>query len=337
MNADPDPGRRPWWRRRLFWDLLALTLLVFSVAGAVVYVIQPQWPAHRGEGAPPVDAGRLEAHVRFLAEGCVPRDCEHPENLGKAADYIAESFRASGARVSELDYPVQKTTARVVRARFGPEGPIVLVVGAHYDAYGPHPAADDNASGVAGLLELGRLLGQHPPTKCVELAAYPHEELFTSPEMGSRHHAAALRQEGAPLVAMISLEMIGYFSDEPVSQLYPIRILKPFYPSRGNFVAVMGRSEERAVISTLKRGMAAGGKIPVRSVCAPFSVPGIDLSDHWSFWKEGYRGVMVTDTGFYRNDRYHSAEDTADTLDYARMAEVVRGVYTGVLALAQRD
>jgi Zn-dependent M28 family amino/carboxypeptidase len=218
-------------------------------------------------------------------------------------------------------------------ARYGPEGPVRVVVGAHYDTCGNTPGADDNASGVAGLLELGRLLGDCPPQACVELAAYPHEEVFGSPLMGSAHHAKALRESGEPVAAMVCLEMIGYFSDAPGSQSCPLRIVRPLYPSTGNFVMLVGRSQDRRVLRAMKMAMAAASRLPVRSICAPFPVPGLDLSDHSCFWNEGFVAVMVTDTAFYRNGRYHTGEDLPETLDYRRMAEVVRGVFEGVRAL----
>lgn len=339
------PGRlRPWppcraedqplWKRRVFWDLLAVFLLIGAVGSVSVRLTQPLVFPVRHAAAPAVDPKALEAHVQFLAEECVPRHDRYPENLNRAADYITRSLGEGRGRVRELDYDTLGETSRVILARYGPEGPVRVVVGAHYDACGSTPGADDNASGVAGLIELGRLLGEHPPGGCVELAAYPHEEDFGSPVMGSAHHAKALRAAGENPAVMISLEMIGCFSDEPGSQTLPARILKPLYPDRGNFVAVVGRDQERPLVRSLKRGMAGGGVLPVRSICPPVPVPGLDLSDHYCFWKEWFPAVMVTDTAFFRNPRYHDPEDTADTLDYSRMAEVVRGVYAGVRALA---
>jgi len=323
---------RPLWRRRLFWDLLGLGAVILGALALACSLTQPLWIRGERTPSPPADPAALERHVRFLCGPCVPRDHGHPENLSRAADYIAASLAASGGRVSELDYAVARSPARVIRARFGPEGPVRLVVGAHYDAHGPHPAADDNASGTAGLLELGRLLGAHPPAACVELAAYPHEEMFGTPDMGSRHHAAALREAGEPVELMVSLEMIGYFSGAEGTQQYPLPILDLLYPSRGDFIAVVGRGEERRAIRAFKGAMVRGADVPVCSVCAPFPVPGLDLSDHSSFWRAGYRAVMVTDTAFLRNPNYHAAGDTPQSLDYRRMAEVVRGVCAAVLA-----
>lgn len=326
--------RRPLWKRRILWDLAALMALVLAVGVAALRLTQPLvFPVKRAP-APPVDPATLEVHVRFLVEECVPRHDRYPENLDRAADYIAQSLRDEGGRISEIDYETLDVTSRVILARYGPEGPVKVVVGAHYDTCGSTPGADDNASGVAGLIELGRLLGKYPPAGCIQLAAYPHEEDFGSPVMGSAHHAKALRGAGENPAVMVSLEMIGCFSDEPGSQLLPLRILKPLYPDRGNFVAVVGRGEERALLRRMKRGMAGAADLPVRSICTPFPVPGLDLSDHYCFWKEGFPAMMITDTAFFRNPRYHAPEDTPETLDYRRMAEVVKGVFSGVRALA---
>lgn len=270
----------------------------------------------------------------MLAENFAPRHDRFTENIKRAADYIAQSLREGGGRVGELKYAVGGEASRVILARFGPEDPVKVVVGAHYDACGSTPGADDNASGVAGLIELGRLLSQHPPKGCVELAAYPHEEDFGSPIMGSAHHAKQLRAAGENPAVMISLEMIGCFSDEPGSQFFPLRILKPLYPDKGNFIALVGRGEERTLLRKIKRSMAGATDLPVRSICSPFPVPGLDLSDHYCFWKEGYSAIMITDTAFFRNLRYHTLEDTPETLDFRRMADVVRGVYAGVQNIA---
>jgi hypothetical protein len=324
------------WSRRFVWDCAALAILMTISLGALLRMTQPLiFRPHLG-AVPPSLPGALEQHVRFLAS-CAPRNYENPANLDQAADYILAKLEASGGRCRELTYSALGGQSRVLLARYGPEGHVRVVAGAHYDSCGNTPGADDNASGTAGLLELARLLGTHPPAVCVELAAYPHEEVFGSPWMGSAKHAKALRAAGEPVRAMVCLEMIGTYSDSPGSQHFPMRLLRLFYPNAGNFVFLVGRSEDRSPLSTMKRAMAASSTLPVRSICAPFPVPGLDLSDHMNFWKEGFQAVMVTDTAFYRNERYHTKEDTPETLDYVRMAEVVRGVFAAVQSLASQD
>ena len=287
-----------------------------------------------------VDPAALKAHVETLSQRFVPRNDAHPEILRRAAEYIAEQFRSAGAKVSDQEFKVNGDSYKNVIAEFGPEGADVIVVGAHYDTAGDQPGADDNASGVAGLIELGRLLVKVPMRSKVILAAYALEEppYFRSEQMGSAVHAKSLRARGVSVKLMISLEMIGYFSDEPNSQGFPMPLLRLFYPSRGNFILVVDR-----VFSTrareLKRAMSATSDLPVYSINAPAIIPGVDFSDHLSFWDQGYPAVMVTDTSFYRNVAYHSRHDTANRLDYAKMAEVVRGVFHYLMknAAAQND
>lgn len=285
---------------------------------------------------PTVSPERLEAHVRALAEHYTPRDYLHPANLDLTAAYIAAEMERAGGRVAEQPFDVRGDAFRNVVAQFGPEAGARMVVGAHYDAAGPHPAADDNASGVAGLIELAGLFGRTPPPVPVELVAYSLEEppFFRTGHMGSAVHAASLRRDGVRVRAVIALEMIGYFTDAPGSQHFPIRLLRAFYPTRGTFITVVGRMGEGRMVRRIRRAMAGASPLDVRSINAPRWVPGVDFSDHASYWNAGYPAVMVTDTAFYRNPHYHTARDRPETLDYARMADVVRGVYAAVLRLA---
>ncbi len=277
---------------------------------------------------------RLEAHVRTLAR--TPRSVAHPAGLDAAASYAAAQLCAAGAEVHLQRYTAHGHEFRNVVASLGPDTRERVVVGAHYDAAGPFPGADDNASGVAGVLELARLLAGAPLRTRVELVAYACEEppFFRTPYMGSMVHAASLRDEGVRVRAMLALEMIGYFTDAPGSQRFPTPLLKPFYPSRGNFITVVGKLGGGGLIRRVKRAMRRASPLRVRSIQAPVAVPGVDFSDHASYWAAGFPAVMVTDTAFYRNPHYHTVGDTPDTLDYPRMAQVVDGVRAAVLGLA---
>jgi Zn-dependent M28 family amino/carboxypeptidase len=290
-----------------------------------------------GGGSPAVDPARLETHVRALAETFAPRDESHPENLDRAAAYIRRELQEAGGRVEDQPFEVGGTTYRNVIARFGPETRERIVVGAHYDAAGPYPGADDNASGVAGLIELARLLQKSTPRTQVELVAYTLEEPphFASSTMGSAFHAAALKRQGIPLRAMIALEMIGYFTDAPDSQRFPLPGMKRLYPTRGNFITVAGKLGQGALVRQVKKAMRSASPLGVESISAPASLPGVSLSDHRNYWEAGYPAVMITDTAFYRNDNYHTESDTPDTLDYKRMAMVVQGLHAAVMGLGK--
>jgi Zn-dependent M28 family amino/carboxypeptidase len=292
-------------------------------------------------GPPPaaqaVDPARLEAHVRALA-GFAPRDERHPENLDRAAAYIRQELQsAGGQQVEDQEFVVSGETYRNVIARFGPETRERIVVGAHYDAAGPYPGADDNASGVAGLIEMARLLGKKPPSLRVELVAYSLEEPphFASSTMGSAVHAASLKKQGVRVRAMIALEMIGYFTDEPDSQQFPAPFLSRLYPSKGNFITVVGKLGQKSLVRRIKKAMARATPLPVESINAPTSLTGVDFSDHRNYWAAGYEAAMITDTAFLRNPHYHQASDRPETLDYRSMARVVEGVHAAVRELAR--
>ena len=188
---------------------------------------------------------------------------------------------------------------------------------------------------MAGLLELAQLIGRVPHAR-VELVAFTLEEPphFGSDRMGSAVHAAALKAAGARVRAMLSLEMIGYFDDAPGSQRFPSALLRLVYPERGDFIAVVGRLSDAALTRRIKRAMQSGSTLDVRSVSGPEGMDAIGLSDHARYWAHGFPAVMITDTAFFRNPHYHRLRDTPDTLDYARMAQVVEQVYRAVMALA---
>ncbi len=316
-----------------------------AVLAAVASLLLPACAARRPRPAAEaacraaqVDPAALRAHVDALTTRFQPRSAAHPDNLLRAATFLAESFQAIGAEVRTQDYLALGGTYRNVIASFGPDTPERIVVGAHYDASGDVPGADDDASGVAGLRELARLLAKAPPPVRVELAAYTLEEPpgFATEAMGSVVHARSLDAAGVRVRLMMSLEMIGTFSDAPDSQSFPVGVAKGQYPSVGNFIAVVGRKGQGGMVAEIAAAMRVASAVPVQTIVAPRSTPGVDLSDHRSFWDLDDPAVMITDTAFFRNPRYHTPEDTPDTLDYRRMAEVVEGVHCVVQAVARR-
>lgn len=329
-------------RRKRSAVLLLSVMLGFAallLAAAWFAVTQPvMFRASSGDNRPQVDAARLEAHVRMLSETFHPRDERHPENLARVAAYLRKEFElANAVAVSEQPFESRGRTYRNVIASFGPRTNGLIVVGAHYDTAGALPGADDNASGVAGLIELAYLLGRTQPAARVELVAFALEEppYFRSPLMGSAVHAASLKAQNFTVRAMLSLEMIGYFSDQPDSQQYPVSALKAIYPSQGNFIAIVGKIDQGRIVRHVKRAMTEASPLPVYSINAPRSIPGVDFSDHLNYWNEGYNALMITDTAFYRNPHYHTSTDTPDILDYRRMAMVVQGVHAAVLSLTR--
>jgi Zn-dependent M28 family amino/carboxypeptidase len=304
-----------------------LPLLLVFAGGLAACVTQP---GVRALHSPPAEAdvAALERHVRMLAETLHPRSFDHA-NLDAAATYIRDRLEDHGTSPQSQAFEVHGRTFRNIIARFGPESGALLVIGAHYDSCGDTPGADDNASGVAALIELARLLAATPPPHPVELVAYTLEEppYFRTDDMGSRRHARALREQGRDVRLMISLEMIGYFRDERGSQRYPLGALKLLYPGEGNFIALVGAHRDFGAMRRVKGLFKGAADLPAVSINAPAFVQGVDFSDHASYWLYGMPAIMVTDTAFLRNPNYHAVTDTAETLDYARMAKVVRGAY----------
>ena len=262
-------------------------------------------------------ADRLREHVRVLASAERNTDLETP------ARYIEREF---GARFRRQEYA---SGGRVVRNVEVGEG--AIVVGAHYDTVPGSPGADDNASGVAVLIELARL---GLPVRCV---AFANEELPYShgEEMGSFVYARRAREQGERIAAMFSLEMLGYYDDAPGSQRYP-PVIGWFYPDRADFIAFVGDLGARRLVRRAHRLFRRHSDFPSESLAAPAFVPGITRSDHWSFRRHGYPAVMVTDTAFNRYAHYHRPTDTPEKLDYERMARVALGL-AGMLEELARE
>jgi len=319
-------------------SLVAGLALALPLGLGLAYTTQPTWTGRPLSG-PGGDPAHLEAHVRTLV-ALGPREMIHPEILEAAARHVEGAFRAAGGRVTRQPYAVRGRPVANVVARFGPEpgpgGPGLRVIGAHYDTCQGLPGADDNTSGVVVLMEVARLLGEHPPATPVELVAWTLEEPphFRTEEMGSRVHARALKASGLPVQLVLSLEMLGTFEEAPGSQRYPLPGLDLIYPSRGDFLALVGGWGDGWKVRQTKAALARGSELPLRSINAPSALVGIDFSDHASYWKEGLPALMLTDTAFFRNPRYHTERDTPERLDYRRMAEVVRMVHRWAQASA---
>jgi hypothetical protein len=311
--------------------------LILLAAGVVLVLMQPVRIKTVNTPLIGVDSERLRKHVEELAVTFAPRDYHHLENLNRARAYIAAEFARTGAELSQQVFTVERHEYANVIARFGPLTAERVVVGAHYDAVAGTPGADDNASGVAGLLELAHLLGQKPPHARVELVAFTLEEppFFGTSEMGSHVHAQSLRKEGVSVRGMLSLEMLGYYSDRPDSQQYPLPGLRALYSDRGNFIAIAGRLTDTSLVRRIKESMAAVPGVPVYSINAPEDTPGISLSDNRSYWAHDYNAVMITDTSFFRNHNYHQAGDLPETLDYERLGKVVKQLHAAVFELAR--
>ncbi len=300
-------------------------LLIFPI---LIYTAQPLISV-RYEGSDiPANPARLKDLVNTLIK-FGPRDFRNLEVLRKVESWLTQELAVSGARVSRQAFTVKEEVYHNISAHFGPEQGSRIIIGAHFDAYRGLPGADDNGSGVAVLLELARILSMKPPAVPVELIAWNLEEppFFRTENMGSRVHARSLKASGTNVRFVVSLESLGTFTDEPDSQKYPLPGMNLVYPGRGNFIALVGNYGSGWLLRESKAAMQQRVTLPIWSINAPSWLVGIDFSDHGSYWKDGYPAFMVTGTAFYRNDRYHKAEDTPDRLDYDRLAQVVQAVH----------
>jgi Zn-dependent M28 family amino/carboxypeptidase len=264
---------------------------------------------------------RLRLHVAALAAAERNSDLETP------ARYIEAAFAAQGYQPESQYFESGGRKVRNIEVGSGS-----IVVGAHYDTVPGSPGADDNASGVAVLIELAAM--KLP----VRFIAFANEEMpyFLGPEMGSWAWAKRARERGDSVRAMFSLEMLGYYRDQPGTQQYPAP-LGLFYPNRADFIAFVGDLGARGLVRRSIDSFRRNAQFPSEGVAAPGFVPGVTWSDHWSFRRHGYRAIMITDTAFYRYPHYHLPTDTPEKLDYERMARVTLGLAAMLRDLANED
>lgn len=279
----------------------------------------------------------LKKYVQGVIRTQVARNAYNLSGLAESAAFIQKTWTQMGLKVRKQSFKASGDIYSNLLTSVGPTKGPRIVLGAHYDVCGDQQGADDNASGVAGLLALSKLLkaNEKKLKYRVDLVAYTLEEppFFGTNKMGSAIHARSLKKAGTSVKWMASLEMIGYFSDKKDSQSFPTSRLRNAYPSKGNFIIVVGDTSSTGYRLTrhFKGWMNAGGAVPAFSLNAPSRLRGVGFSDHRNFWKVGYPAVMITDTAFYRNPNYHKPTDTIDTLDFKRMNEVVKGLYWAVV------
>ncbi len=299
--------------------------------------------SYRGE-LPPADesltslADELRGNVTHLAVEIGERNVlNRPKELAEAADWIEAQLADSGYEVNRQEYEVSgmKCSNLEVEVSGTTQPDEIVVIGAHYDTVIGTPGANDNTTGVAAMLALARRFYGQEPSRTLRFVAFVNEEppYFQTSQMGSWVYARRCRKRNEDIVAMMSLETIGFYDDAPGSQKYPL----PFgmlYPSQGNFIGFVGNVKSRALVREAIGTFRRNEEFPSEGGALPAFIPGIGLSDHWSFWQEGYPGLMVTDTAMFRYPYYHDPEDTVDKVDFERTARVVRGLEKVVGELA---
>jgi hypothetical protein len=305
--------------------------------------------SHRGP-VPPLTADQerlrdaLRRDVETLAGRIGDRNAlNRYESLREAADFIQASFAEAGHEVSVQEYEPRSAGGRPCRnieveIRGIGKSDDIVIVGAHYDSVAGSPGANDNATGAAAVLALARAFAGRPLARTLRLVAFVNEEppFFFSREMGSLVYASRCRERKENIVAMISLETIGYYSDAEGSQAYPIGLLKRVYPRTGDFVGFVGNLRSRALLRDAVGSFRRHGAFPSEGAALPGFITGVGWSDHWSFWQNGYPAVMVTDTAPFRYPWYHTAWDTPDKINWDRYAGVLSALVDVVADLAGR-
>ncbi|MFA5143586.1 MAG: M20/M25/M40 family metallo-hydrolase [Candidatus Omnitrophota bacterium] len=286
----------------------------------------------------------IEEHVKMLSAQIGPRNPAHYENLNRAADYIKAEFERYGYEPAEQVYAMSVVPApgasfrNIIAVKSGAaKKDEVIIVCCHYDTHRVSPGADDNATGVAAVLELARLIRRTSLERTVKFIAFTNEELelvVQDKDMGSYRYAEAARKRGERIEGVICLDMLGFYSDKPGSQARPL-VLMPFYPDKGNFIGMTSDAASYRLLMTTIREFKKASDMPLEYlvVPAPF-LPQIMTSDNRSFWTFGYESVWISDTCIYRNTKMHTKEDTCEKLDYRNISRVVKGVYAVILKLA---
>lgn len=330
--------------RRIKMLTLALLTTPF-IAGGVAWAYMVRMPGSSYAGSlPPLSdqesrhRAQAERDVVALAGEIGERNQRRPDALRASANYIEGELRRAGYGVERQTYDAigqQFDNLEVVLpGSMKPEQ--IVVIGAHYDSAVDCPAANDNASGVAALLALARTLAGKPQPKTIRFVAFANEEPphFQTTTMGSLHYASRCKERGEHITAMLSLETMGFYSDEAKSQHYPFP-LSLFYPEVGDFIGFVGDLSSRALVHESIASFREHARFPSEGAALPASIPGVGWSDHWSFWQHGYGAAMVTDTAPFRYPHYHSRDDTPDKVDYERLARVIAGLEHVVADLAR--
>ncbi|MEP0214360.1 MAG: M28 family peptidase [Cellulophaga sp.] len=282
-----------------------------------------------------IDTVRIKKDLLRITKTQNSRNYKNIKTLNSIASYIKVELAKVCDTTAYQEYKAKNETYKNVLASIGTEHKERLIIGAHYDVYGNQEGADDNASGVAGLLELARLLSKEKLDYRIDFVAYTLEEppFFRTEKMGSYVHANYLKKNNITVKGMICLEMIGYYKDEPNTQTYPIKEMSTIYGNRANFITVVQNEKSGNFGAKIENLMKKQKLIPTVSFKGSSLVTGVDFSDHLNYWNLNYPAVMITNTSFYRNKNYHTNKDSLETLNINKMSAVIQQLYITIKEL----
>ncbi|WP_183344209.1 M28 family peptidase [Geomonas paludis] len=332
------------YKTAIVWVAACAMLILFLVGAVGGSMVKMPGKSHRGP-LPPLTpeekrlSERLREHVLVLAGQIGERNLVNYHGLQDAAQYVGDRLRESGLKVNEQSVLIEGRTVvnleGVLEGKAAPDE--IVIIGAHYDSAPGTPGANDNATGVAALLELARAFAKAQPERTLRFVAFTNEEPphFQGDTMGSMIYARRCRERGEKIVAMLSLETMGCYSDQRGSQHYPAP-LDRFYPDTGNFIAFVGNVQSRELVRRAIGTFRKSTRFPSEGVAAPETLTGIGWSDQWSFWQVGYPGIMITDTAPFRYPHYHQPSDTPEKVDYDKLSRVVTGLDHVVTELVRK-
>lgn len=340
-------------RERQKLSFISLTILIGSLI-LLFLIVLISWRAFMPPGDTKPEAvnltdqqielaEKLEADVRYLAEAIGERNMNRDGSMSQTASWIEGRMNEIGLEPYRHTYTLQRgmyqnqTADNIIVDIPGTKSPEkIVLIGAHYDSVIGSPGANDNGSAVASLLALAEWFKNSPKDKTVRFVAFANEEppFFKTEDMGSYVYARELAERKEELVAMISMDGLGYYSDRSGSQNYPIPGIGWFYPSEANFIAFVTRFGDLGLMKNSLNRFRKSTPMQAEGVALPEMIPGVSWSDHWSFWQHDFPAFLVTDTLPFRDPNYHSAGDTPNRLDYERVALVTVGLKSVVSELA---
>ncbi len=279
----------------------------------------------------------LKQDIQKLSEEIGEHNFSDYKNLLKVVNYLSSSLTSAGWKVNHQKYQIAKREYANLIAEMPGESRAneIIIIGAHYDSNLDSPGANDNATGAAAVLALARNFAHKKTARTLRFVEFVNEEppFFQTADMGSLVYARKCRADGENIVAMLSLETMGYYSDRPGTQKYPFP-LNFVYPSTGNFIAFIGNTKSGNLVRNAIASFRRHAQFPSEGAALPAQIPGVGWSDQWSFWQAGYPGIMVTDTAPYRYPYYHTTQDTIDKINFDRLARVVTGLEKVISDLA---
>ena len=326
--------------------LLRLTILAIIMGILITWgwftMIQMPGESFRGE-LPPLTQkevalkNALQRDVETLASEIGERNYLTYKNLTAAADFLKSSFAQARYQVQQQEYNIDNQIYYNFEVEIsGTKRPEeIVIIGGHYDTVAGSPGANDNGTGAVATLELARLFAGKKPERTLRFVEFVNEEppFFWTENMGSWVYAKRCKERKEKIVAMLSLETMGYYSDKIGSQNYPAP-LNAFYPLQGNFIGFIGNINSGSLVREVIASFRRHTEFPSEGAALPGFISGVGWSDQWSFWQQGYPGVMVTDTAPFRYPHYHTEEDTPDKVNYEYLARVVAGLERAIADLS---